>query len=217
MNLAKVMFFTTQAMKCATFVVLAFLIPRATGFETKCRDPTIEVKQNGELIGTFRPIASKQDAQGFYAYAHTSFNGNIPTQGFTSNILIHQDARADKCDLNLIIVHDALNSGSHGSAEMTISGDISKAVVRDDPPSDFFGDTYTVAGGKTTIRWNWEACCTDGLAHKLGTDFRGCVTVSANFDTLTSTIRSWRYVAPGEVNVPLDKNLELEICSKFVP
>lgn len=143
----------------------------------------------------------------------------IPEISQTSQIMIH--GNGETCELSLMVLHDERGDDSGGNAEFVISGDLTQAVVLDDPPSDHPDDyVFDPVSATTTASWSWQGCCTDGLAHILSPNFGfgDCITITPTLNGFRNIDR-WVFVSgPITDRVTEDNNRELsmtetlEIC-----
>ena len=203
-------------------------LPTKAPTNAPVRDPTMEpqscpevcftVSQNGELLAAVQPIETEDPIQSFYDYngAAASFNGDdiIFQQSQVSQIMVH--GNGENCELSLLILHDSRSDGSGGNVQMDITGDLSNAIVRDDPQDSY---VYNPATDTTRISWDWMPCCTDGVAHILEQfSYNDCITVQPNF---IRGINRWVFTrGPALMGSPLTEanfidlnpNRALQIC-----
>jgi hypothetical protein len=193
------------------FRPLTFLLISAVAFHNAsglCPGVEIEVIHGASSLGTATPIKTRQSVQGFYRYFFWSYHGSVPTAFNTSMIFIHQDSR--NCDLSLVVVHDKIDPADPlpgnwaGAVRFLINGDLTNAVVLDDPEApedDFDNYTYIPVEDKTDLLWLWSRCCTDGLADKLENPFDKCIIVTSFF---YKGIDTWKFVSAGaDIYLPM--------------
>lgn len=191
-----------------------------------CDEVCIDVRQGSQTIQVVKPVEMLDNIADFYNYipSQASFQGTgvIPTVIGTSQIMIHGNGAI--CELSLLVLHDARNNGKNGGiVNMTISGDLSNAIVLDDPPDvGTFRDSYeyNASADETNIQWQWGSCCTDGIADVVQLEsIDDCVTVSNVM--FERGINRWVYVqgpltgdaAAGENDyIDLDALQTLEMC-----
>jgi len=163
-------------------------------------------------------IETAQDVSTFYGYStdvHASFSGAMDTFRDESMIMMHKDTtKGDECNVTIIIVHDAAAgltaTGPNNYVNLTFSGDLSNAVVKDDPLECIVCDAE---GDATTISWTWAPCCTDGLAHTYTLGENECITMTPDF---VCGVDSWVFVSgPDPIGATcngLNLKNPIEIC-----
>jgi hypothetical protein len=196
--------------------------------DESCPGVCLDVFQEDYYIGEFQSISTDYSIETLYGYTsdNYSFNGDgvVPLVTDHSILFIHQDSRANKCDLSLVIVHDSKDECTRGTVRMFITGDLEDSVVQDgrDSPSDTY--IYDEETGETECFWEWgwqEGCKkrTDGIAHYWPSG-KDCISVSAEF---IRGINEWQFV-PGPVKtdgsadpsdyIDLNQSKRLEICKR---
>ena len=165
-----------------------------------CALVSVEISQSNETTVIGSPIATKQTIQEFYNFNGVSFRGHLPTGPNTSLIALHQDTGS--CDTSIVVVHSQAGSGAAlGWGRMQFEGvNLSSPTVKDDSETFLLSDQYQYNGltNTTTVTWNWGTCCSDGLAHVLGKDWEGCLTVEATF--ASQSIQKWLFVSGTAMN-----------------
>jgi hypothetical protein len=195
-----------------------------------CSPVQITVVQDG-FSASATAIATPQSVTDFYAYdkgPSRSFGGgsSLPLAATRSVIAIHQDTLT--CEISLVIVHSKLGEGKHlSNAEMYISGDLYKPLVRDDPSftkfvlhDDSYDSLYDRVTGMTLVEWRWPRAETDGLANPLPSpDWKGCIQVEARFAniktlgiTTYATMDEWKFASSGGETIDLTLDRSLFIC-----
>jgi len=166
-------------------------------------------------------IENAQDVSTFYGYGSVdtaSFNGPLETVADESMIMMHKDTTAgDNCNVGLVIVHDtALGpdaTGQNSYANLTFTGDLTNALVKDDPLERI---VYNENDGTSTVSWIWAPCCTDGMAHQYTLGDGDCITVTPDF---VRGVDSWVFVGGDASNTRHGLNLAnpIEICRSTCP
>jgi hypothetical protein len=167
-----------------------------------------------EFLGAIQAFdRSGESAAAVYSYgnpAAASYNGSPPSISDTSQLFLVNTN--DGAGSSLFVVHDTINDGAGGTADMTfdVAGDTAAVLVEDDP-----GETVVDVGGLGTLFTSdhaWVSCCTDGLV--LGT-LEGTWQVDAQFDAI-SGMSAWQATSADGSSVSLvpdlDRRVRLSDC-----
>jgi hypothetical protein len=109
------------------------------------------------------PFDGWDDAVAFYGYgwqdqASATTGYEISNQ---SVVFLYRDMSGN---ISLFYINDAVNDGSGGNLELSITGAAGLGIlVYDDPPSAWSNDTYWNDGWEVYAGWQWGQCCTDGM------------------------------------------------------
>ena len=126
----------------------------------------VTIRQGGEVVDTVVPFSAEgMDVREFYR------NG-APTEDGVSQLFFYEHEGR----LSLVALHDASNSSSGGSVQLTFEGlpDDGEWTVQDD--RDHPPDEYAEDG--SYAKWRWYRCCTDGGAYTWPADEDVEVTIT---------------------------------------
>jgi hypothetical protein len=205
-----------------------------------CAAPNIVLVQES-LSASASAIRTDQTISDFYAYdtvAGRSFGGGsaLPLSATRSVVAIHQDTYT--CELSLVLVHSKPRQGPFYSyAEMYISGDLYKPLIRDDPSftvfminDDQYDSLYLRRRGFTLLQWYWPQAETDGMAQPLPSpDWTGCIQLDPRFTNPSmngqllgisyAKINEWTFASGDgdEIDLTLDQSLFVCIGDSISP
>jgi hypothetical protein len=180
-----------------------------------CTPFTIKVSQGRSvLVDAAIPITEARDVEAFYnlvgSSTEASYEGTVVlAESEKSLIMVHHDS--DSCEKSLVIVHDKRFDLTGGIVRFRITGNLTDPTV-DDGLNVL---SYNSGTDKTSMRWNWDACCTDGVALPLDLENRipACITVEPS---MFDRIDDWEYVsepsAGSLVYTPLSMTEDLVLC-----
>lgn len=137
------------------------------------------VSVDGAPFATITPVATAQTVVQHYRYSvpsAASYNGPIGTTSDSLLVYLHEDTNTS--ELSLVVVIDAVNDGTGGTATLTFGGfgPANSLVVRDDPGDNgLFGP---FPAGPVSAAWTWAPCCTDGFAIDGIRDADGCISLA---------------------------------------
>ncbi|MFT5431511.1 MAG: hypothetical protein ACI9OJ_002208, partial [Myxococcota bacterium] len=156
----------TDAITIGQVVCCAPSTEMCNGADNDC-DGVIDNDVNGAYVEVVQeaqasvvtPVTSGLSHSAFYDY-HQAKDWASDTGFEVSNrftVLLHEDPSGD---VALMLLTDASNDGSGGTAKLHIGGlDGTTLLVKNDP--SHAPDTYNMATGMFT--WQWFPCCNDGL------------------------------------------------------
>lgn len=213
--------FVSRLALAAALGVAAGAAPRAVALPTGYSGAMIRVAQESSpgardfdqnVLGYLIPFTTQLTCDSFYGYSPNSYRGCYISLNLASN-RSHLFMAEAADGMTLMIVHDQVDNGDGGNAEMAFAlvNDPDGAVIAvQDDPAGASSDVYYTAPGGTffTSMHDWSACCTDGLALGGLDGFWSMELAFANvdFDDATPTILGlddWLAVSADGTEIPL--------------
>ena len=172
-----------------------------------------DLYQAGAFLGPVTTLETFETVQVFYSYGlgyGSSYNGaTLPPVSQESLLFVHRNLLDD--ELSFVIVHDQPEDADGGivNFEVRNMGVRAHVAQADDPGEVDDGDFDGL--GNAYFQWNWDTCCTDGVAIA-DLDWTRCITVVPDF---VQGIEAWSYLTD-DVNdprrVPLSMTDALSVC-----